>query len=61
MKNAPIQDLLDKEARLAIERYAIIEIIKQRRGDTAPVCYGQDDCGTDILARCPWRIDCGEP
>ena len=55
-----IQELLDKEARLANERYAILKQIKLLRGDEPPHCWGQDDCSTLMLVRCPWRIDCGE-
>ena len=62
-----IQDLLDKEAELSNRglakhefRVIILEEIKARRGNEAPVCWGEDDCSTMILVRCPWRIDCGE-
>lgn len=54
-----IQELLDKEAKLSNERYEVIKQIKQLRGDTPPVCFGEDDCSTSILSRCPWRMDCG--
>ena len=63
---ATIQELLDKEARLANEghgksefRMIIHEEIKARRGQDAPPCWGEDDCSTSMLMRCPWRIDCG--
>ena len=52
-----IQELLDKEARLANERYVILKQIKLMRGDEPPHCWGQDDCSTLMLVRCPWRID----
>lgn len=55
-----IQELLDKESRLANERYVILKQIKLMRGDEPPHCWGQDDCSTLMLVRCPWRIDCGE-
>lgn len=55
-----IQELLDKEARLGNERYEILKQIKELRGDEPPHCWGQDDCSTMILVRCPWRIDCGK-
>lgn len=32
--------------------------IEQIRGP-APPCYGEDDCSTDVLSRCPWRMSCG--
>ena len=61
-----IQELLDKEAELANTghsksefRIIIHEEIKSLRGHDAPVCWGEDDCSTSILMRCPWRIDCG--
>lgn len=59
MTDSKIQKLLDKEAQLGNERYYIVEQIKQMRGDEPPHCWGQDDCSTLILMRCPWRIDCG--
>ena len=61
-----LQELLDQEARLSNEghgdsdfRKIIHEEIKARRGSEAPICWGQDDCSTNMLMRCPWRIDCG--
>ena len=61
-----LQELLDQEARLSNEghgdsdfRKIIHEEIKVRRGSEAPICWGQDDCSTNMLMRCPWRIDCG--
>lgn len=62
-----IQELLDKEAMLSnqgegdgIERQSILTAIRLMRIQPAPVCFGDDDCSTSILVRCPWRIDCGE-
>lgn len=57
-----MQDLLDAEANLyddVVERKKIHTIIKLKRADNPPVCWGMDDCSTSILVRCPWRIDCG--
>ena len=54
-----LQQLLDEEAQLANKRYAVHQLIKQQRGNDPPVCWGEDDCSTLILMRCPWRIDCG--
>lgn len=60
-----IQDLLDKEAELSNRgqnndlRWIIHTEIKQLRGTEAPSCWGEDDCSTNMLMRCPWRIDCG--
>lgn len=63
---ATIQELLDQEAMLANSghrdsdfRKIILEEIKQRRGIDPPSCFGEDDCSTMILMRCPWRNDCG--
>jgi len=63
---ATVQELLDQEARLSNEghsksdfRKIILEEIKARRGTDAPPCWGEDDCSTNMLMRCPWRIDCG--
>jgi hypothetical protein len=55
-----IQELLDEEARLGNLRYDIHKQLKLLRGDNPPVCWGEDDCSTMILMRCPWRIDCGK-
>ena len=60
-----LQTLLDKEANMANSNQdndfrKIIHIeIKQLRDSESPTCWGQDDCSTNILMRCPWRIDCG--
>lgn len=63
---ATIQELLDQEAKLSNDghgnsefRIIIHEEIKSRRGQDAPPCWGEDDCSTLTLMRCPWRIDCG--
>lgn len=53
-----IQALLDKEANLANRRYHIIKQIKSMRGDAPPRCWGIDDCSTQIMSTCPWRVDC---
>ena len=60
-----IQQLLDKEAELSNRgqdndfRWMVHAEIKQLRGNLPPACWGEDDCSTEILMRCPWRIDCG--
>ena len=61
-----VQDLLDLEARLSNEgrgdcqeRLDAHQQIKQLRGDDPRPCWGEDDCSTNFLMRCPWRIDCG--
>lgn len=67
MKTLSIQDLLNKEAKLSNEgkgdspeRQEIIKIIrKKREGLYKPLCFGQDDCSTNMLSKCPWRMDCG--
>ena len=53
-----IQDLLDLEANLANTRDGVHKMIKDLRGNEHPVCWGEDDCSTNMLMRCPWRIDC---
>ena len=62
-----LQELLDKEATLAntgkaeskerMEIHTLIRIARDER--YRPPCFGQDDCSTEMLMRCPWRIDCG--
>ena len=61
-----LQQLLDQEAFLSNtgkskspERLIILQQIREQRGLESPVCYGEDDCSTEFLIRCPWRIDCG--
>lgn len=63
---ATIQELLDQEAKLSNSGYGdsdfrkiVLEEIRQRRGTEPPACFGEDDCSTNILMRCPWRMDCG--
>jgi hypothetical protein len=53
-----IQVLLDKEASLANRRSLVHKQIIVLRGTEPPVCWGMDDCSTNILSQCPWRIDC---
>ena len=61
-----IQSLLDEEARLSNEglgyspeRKVIHVKLVDLRGEEPPHCWGDDDCSTMIMVRCPWRIDCG--
>ena len=62
-----MQDLLDQEARLAnegkadsIERQKILTAIRLMRDESLrPSCFGEDDCSTLMLIRCPWRNECG--
>lgn len=61
-----LQNLLDQEARLSNEgradseeRQQILTAIRLMRGETPPVCFGEDDCSTMMLVRCPWRNECG--
>lgn len=64
-----IQDLLDQEARLSnsgtkqdlLKRLPILEELTVLRGATPPYCWGEDDCSTLMLVRCPWRFDCDNP
>ena len=62
-----LQELLDKEAKLSNdglgdskERQEILKVIRvMRKGLHQPLCFGQDDCSTNMLSKCPWRMDCG--
>lgn len=62
-----LQDLLDKEAKLSNsgngdgkERQDILKEIRNiRKNMHQPFCFGQDDCSTNMLIKCPWRMDCG--
>ncbi len=62
-----MQDLLNREARLSNdgkgsspERQEILTMIRLKRDEQyRPVCFGEDDCSTNMLSRCPWRMDCG--
>lgn len=55
-----IQELLDLEANLANTRLDVHKLIKEERAKLSPPppCWGHDDCSTNILMCCPWRIDC---
>jgi hypothetical protein len=63
----PLQELLNEEAKMSNKgmdkehpfRKIILEEIRQRRGQTVPACFGEDDCSTSMLSRCPFRMDCG--
>jgi hypothetical protein len=55
-----IQELLNKEANLANRRDLVHKQIKVMRGTKPPHCWGFDDCSTNIMSQCSWRIDCGE-
>lgn len=62
-----IQELLDKEAKLSnqgkgdtVERQQLLTAIRVMRPEQyRPVCFGEDDCSTNMLSRCAWRMDCG--
>ncbi len=71
-----VQVLLDAEAQLSnIMYHTLVPAIRAEltntrsmlhrqieclRGPDAPACYGQDDCSSSILSRCPWRMTCGD-
>lgn len=61
-----LQGLLNQEAILANrgegdsdERKLIHTMIRLKRPNPPPACFGDDDCSIDTLVHCPWRIDCG--
>lgn len=61
-----IQELLNEEAQLSNtgqgkseERMKLHTLIRLKRGSEQPVCFGEDDCSSSMLSRCPWRMDCG--
>jgi len=62
-----MQELLDKEAKLSNqglgdseERQQLLTAIRLMRNEQyRPACFGEDDCSTTFLSRCPWRMDCG--
>lgn len=51
-----IQD--EAAAELAVIRATVVRQIECLR-DSAPSCYGNDDCSTACLSTCPWRMTCG--
>jgi len=55
-----MQTLLDTEATLGNTRAMIVKQIIEIRGTEPPHCYGLDDCSTQALSTCPWRMDCGD-
>lgn len=62
-----LQELLNREAKLSnagkgdsVERQEILTMIRLKRNEQyRPVCFGEDDCSTQMLSTCPWRMDCG--
>lgn len=62
-----LQDLLNREAQLSnsgqgdcLERQQLLTMIRIKRDESnRPICFGEDDCSTNMLSRCPWRMDCG--
>lgn len=62
-----LQTLLNQEALLSNTgqglseaRQKIHTLIRLMRDEThRPGCFGDDDCSTLMLSRCPWRMDCG--
>lgn len=62
-----LQDLLNQEAELANsgqehseQRMQLHTVIRLKRSEfPQPPCFGEDDCSTIVLSRCPWRMDCG--
>ena len=62
-----IQELLNREAKLSNqglgaspERQQLLTTIRLMRDERyRPVCFGEDDCSTNMLSQCPWRMDCG--
>ena len=62
-----LQSLLNREAILSNEgkcdseeRQQLLTAIRFIRDDSQiPVCFGEDDCSTQMLSICPWRFDCG--
>ena len=66
MSSQLLQTLLNAEATIAndvdvahLVRQQLHYEIVQLRGSEPPPCHGEDDCSTNILSQCPWRIDCG--
>jgi len=55
-----MQTLLNAEAELGNTRAMIVRQIIDIRGSIPPHCYGEDDCSTQALSTCPWRMDCGD-
>lgn len=62
-----MQDMLNREARLSNagkgdspERQELLTMIRLTRDEQwRPPCFGEDDCSTLQLSKCPWRMDCG--
>lgn len=62
-----IQELLDEDAKICNtispddpKRKEIHKVIRvMRKGLHQPLCFGQDDCSTNMLSKCAWRMDCG--
>lgn len=55
-----LQELLDMHANLSNSLSEVKKQIVEMRGNDPPCCWGHDDCSTQMLMHCPWRIDCGD-
>lgn len=60
-----LQDLLNKEARLGNQIYHLSKELDevrsqiiQIRPSIPPICFGNNDCGTLMLVKCPFRWEC---
>lgn len=56
-RNSPIvgEDVTD----LTNLRDRLHNCIVLNRNPVSPSCYGEDDCSTNQLSMCPWRMNCG--
>jgi len=59
MADNPLQELVNQYNRKSNELFALKKQIVELRGTKPPSCFGEDDCSTEILVRCPWSLDCG--
>lgn len=64
MATFTLQDLLNMEVEQSNSGNRdnanhIRYVIRQLRPVDPPVCFGDDDCSTSLLSRCPYSFDCG--
>ena len=51
-------DLLIERVYLTRDLKVVEEMIRECRSQVPPICFGLDDCSTEMLSRCPYRMDC---
>lgn len=64
IQDLSLQQLLDLNATLSnqgeeVKAATVYRLVQLKRDPNPPPCFGEDDCSTSVLSRCPWRNECG--